>query len=130
MKIEIREPIKIGKLAKSLGITTRTIRYYEEIGLMPPPERQDGGGRIYNSEEVLRLKFILKLKELGLSLDEGKELAEIYETESQPVKLMPRLLEMLDGHILKIDEKLSSIMDLRKEVTQYRAKIVEKMNVI
>ncbi len=120
--------MKIGKLAKSLGITTRTIRYYEEIGLMPPPERQEGGGRIYNSEEILRLKFILKLKELGLSLDEGRELAEIYKTENQPAKLMPRLLEMLDGHILKIDEKLANIMDLRKEVAQYRAKILDKLN--
>ena len=128
MKIEKREPIKIGKLAKSLEITTRTIRYYEEIGLMPTPDRQEGGSRIYDAEEVLRLKFILKLKELGLSLEEMTELAEIYKAHKKSAKVMPRLLEILDGHILGIDEKISNIMDLRKEITQYRAKIMEAIH--
>ena len=55
-------PMSIGVLAKGLGITTRTIRYYEEIGLMPPSPRTSGGVRVYTKEEILRLKFILKLK--------------------------------------------------------------------
>jgi DNA-binding transcriptional MerR regulator len=56
------KPVQIGELAKSLGITTRTIRYYEEIGLMGPSERLGGGTRMYNRSDILRLKFILKIK--------------------------------------------------------------------
>ena len=119
--------IKIGLLAKSLGITTRTIRYYEEIGLMPPPSRLEGGARVYDPGEVLRLKFILKLKELGITLEEMNELAGIYETGLTPKLVLPRLVEMLDDHLMKIDEKITKITALRKDVASYRSRIVEDL---
>jgi len=72
-----KQLVQIGELARMLGITTRTIRYYEEIGLMGPPERLVGGTRTYSREDVLRLKFILKLKELGITLKEMQELLSI-----------------------------------------------------
>ncbi len=70
---------QIGEVAGDLGITARTIRYYEEIGIMGPPERDDCGPRKYTKNDIVRLKFILKLKELGISLKEMKELAENYD---------------------------------------------------
>ena len=60
-----QKPVQIGELAKQLSITTRTIRYYEEIGLMGKSDRLRGGTRSYSKEDILRLKFILKLKGLG-----------------------------------------------------------------
>ena len=118
--------IQIGELAKKLGITTRTIRYYEEIGLMGPPERLGGGTRMFNREDVLRLKFILKLKELGISLKEMQELAENFDIHQQNFgPITPKLLEILDGHISKVDQKIANLSSLRREIVDYRSRIVD-----
>ena len=116
--------VQIGELAKKLGITTRTIRYYEEIGLMGSPERLGGGTRTYSREDVLRLKFILKLKELGISLNEMQELAKNFDINQQTFgKITPKLLEILDAHIGKIDQKIANLASLRKEIVDYRGRI-------
>ena len=123
MKIRNDGVVQIGELADSLGITTRTIRYYEEIGLMSPPDRLDGGMRVYAKDDVRRLKFILKLKELGITLKEMQELADIYKVYKNPDKMMPRLLTILDKHINRIDEKISNLSSLRKDIVEYRTRI-------
>jgi len=118
--------IQIGELAKKLAITTRTIRYYEEIGLMGPPERLGGGTRMFNRDDVLRLKFILKLKELGISLKEMQELAENFDINEQNFgTITPKLLEILEDHISKVDQKIANLSSLRKEIVDYRSRIVE-----
>ena len=120
------QPVQIGELAKRLGITTRTIRYYEEIGLMGPPERLGGGTRMYSREDVLRLKFILKLKELGISLREMQDLAENFDINAQNFgTITPKLLEILDDHIDKVDQKIANLSSLRKEIVAYRTRIVD-----
>jgi len=117
--------IHIGALAKELQITTRTIRYYEEIGLLPASQRLESGVRVYDKEGVLRLKFILKLKELGITLAEMQELSNLYEQSNTQKVVMPRLVKILDGHITKIDEKISRIGALRQELSLYRQKIID-----
>ena len=123
MKTNRDELVQIGELAIRLGITTRTIRYYEEIGLMGPPERLGGGTRLYNKDDILRLKFILKLKELGITLREMQELAENFDTNQTFDTITPQLLEILDMHIHKIDEKISNLSSLRKDIVDYRQRI-------
>ncbi|PNU19615.1 MerR family transcriptional regulator [Geothermobacter hydrogeniphilus] len=119
-------PVQIGELAKKLGITTRTIRYYEEIGLMGVSERLGGGTRTYQREDVLRLKFILKLKELGITLREMQELADNFDTGNQDFgKITPRLLEILDRHIGKVDQKIANLSSLRQEIVAYRQRILD-----
>ena len=125
MNKKSKYPVGIGDLAKDLEITTRTIRYYEEIGLMPPPERAGGGVRVYTKEEALRLKFILKLKELGLSLAEMEELSGIYEDSRSQSEVMPRLVDMLDRHIAKVDQKIAKLGSLRSELADYRKRIAD-----
>ncbi len=75
--------VQIGELAKNLGITTRTIRYYEEIGLMGKNERLGGSTRTYNKDDILRLKFILKLKTMGISLKEIEQLSDIFDINAK-----------------------------------------------
>jgi DNA-binding transcriptional MerR regulator len=117
-------PIQIGELAKHLEITTRTIRYYEEIGLMGPSQRSGGGARYYDRADVLRLKFILKLKELGISLKEMQELAENFDVNQQDFDtITPRLLEILDSHISRVDAKIANLSSLRQEIVEYRDRI-------
>ena len=124
-KTELK-PVQIGELAKALDITTRTIRYYEEIGLMGKTERLGGGTRTYSKEEVLRLRFILKLKTLGISLKEMKELSDIFDIhENDFTKITPKLIEILDSHIAKVDEKMANLSSLRKDIVNYRMRITE-----
>ncbi len=121
--------VQIGKLAKQLGITTRTIRYYEEIGLMGQTDRLGGGTRTYNQDDILRLKFILKLKELGISLREMQELAENYDINQQNFHtITPKLIEILDMHISKVDEKIANLSSLRSDIVDYRIRIMDILN--
>jgi DNA-binding transcriptional MerR regulator len=129
MKIKNDEVMQIGELAEMLGITTRTIRYYEEIGVMEAPQRLEGGMRVYAKEDILRLKFILKLKEIGLTLKEMHELADIYRLHKDSDRIMPKLLEFLDEHIQKIDEKINRLASLRKDIADYRVRIADILKV-
>jgi len=118
--------IQIGSLAKELGITTRTIRYYEEIGLMGSSDRSSGGARSYNRNEVLRIKFILKLKELGISLKEMLNLADTFDTHNQNFDtITPKVLEILDLQIGKIDDKVAKLTSLRSDIVNYRSRIAD-----
>ncbi|MFV0436704.1 MAG: MerR family transcriptional regulator [Desulfopila sp.] len=118
--------VQIGELAKRLKITTRTIRYYEEIGLMGPTERLGGGTRTYSHDDILRLKFILKLKQLGISLRDIQELSEIFDINAQNFDtITPKLIEILDQHIAKIDEKMASLSSLRLDIVAYRKRITD-----
>ena len=118
--------IQIGEVAKNLGITTRTIRYYEEIGLMGPPERLGGGTRMYSRADILRLKFILKLKELGITLKEMQDLADNFDAQDQDFeRITPRLVDILDTHIGRVDQKIANLSSLRREIVDYRARIVD-----
>jgi DNA-binding transcriptional MerR regulator len=73
--------MQISGLAEMLGITTRTIRLYEKLGLVEPPKRTGGQVRYYEKADVKHFKFVLKVKELGLSLEEMKELTQLYDQE-------------------------------------------------
>lgn len=126
MKSAIEKTVQIGDLAKMLSITTRTIRYYEEIGLMGKTERIGGMTRTYNQRDILRLKFILKLKELGISLKEMQELAVNFDINDQSFNtITPKLLKILDEHISKVDQKISNLAALRNDVVDYRARIAK-----
>ncbi len=129
MSTEENKPVQIGALAKSLGITTRTIRYYEEIGLMGKTERLGGGTRSYNNDEILRLKFILKLKNLGIPLKEMEQLSDIFDINKKSfATITPKLIEILDNHISKVDEKMADFSSLRKDIVEYRMRITDYLS--
>ena len=124
--MNIPESMQIGALAKKLGITTRTIRYYEEIGIMGKSARLGGGTRTYTREDILRLKFILKLKDMGVSLKEIQELSEIFDINAQNFNVItPKLIEILDQHISKVDAKIASLSSLRQDIVEYRVRITD-----
>src|SRR3974390_2041360 len=88
----------IGELAKALGLTTRTLRYWEEVGIIESVQRADGATRGYTPYYVRRIKFIMKLKELGLTIKEMQDLYVAYGEAKQTDKMVPRLIEILDEH--------------------------------
>lgn len=121
-----QKPVQIGELAKNLNITTRTIRYYEEIGLMGKNERLDGATRSYSNDDVLRLKFILKLKTMGISLKEIHQLSDIFDINEKDFgKITPTLIEILDSHITRVDEKMANLSSLRNDIVEYRVRITD-----
>ncbi len=118
----------IGELAISLGLTTRTLRYWEEVGIIESVQRADGATRGYTPYFVRRIKFIMKLKELGLTIKEMQDLYVAYGEAKETERMIPRLLEILDDHIHKVDEKMAKLASLRKEVVDYRKRMATKFN--
>ena len=119
---------KIGELASLAGMSPRTIRYYEEIGLLNSVKRIEGGKRVYTDKDYQRLKFIMRLKHLGLLLSEMHELEDIYQIDRTNKKVLTRLLELLDNHAGKIDERINHLIKLKAEVLDYQEKIRQKLN--
>jgi len=118
---------QIGELAKKLKISPRTIRYYEEIGLLKEAKRKYGNYRIYDEEDYTRLKFIIKLKLLGLKLSQIQELEKLYREHQSNKRLIPRLIEMFDEKIKEIDEKIANLQSLKEEILNYKKKLIEKL---
>lgn len=113
----------IGELAISLGLTTRTLRYWEEVGIIESVQRADGAARGYTPYFVRRIKFILKLKELGLTIKEMQDLYVAYGEAKETERMIPRLIEILDEHIHMIDDKMAKLASLRKEIVDYRQRV-------
>jgi DNA-binding transcriptional MerR regulator len=125
MKLNREDTQQIGELAGSLGITTRTLRLYAPLGLIDPPRRTEGGIRFYDKEDIRRIKFVLKVKELGLPLKQMQELAEIYRQTKIPDTIMPRLIEILDGHLEAIRRKIRKLSSLERDIQGFRKRIAE-----
>ena len=120
----------IGDVAISLGLTTRTIRYWEEVGILESVQRSDGATRGFTPYHVRRIKFIMKLKELGLTIKEMQDLYTAYGEAKQTERMVPRLVEILDEHIDKIDEKMANLASLRKEIADYRQRMVSRFDTV
>ncbi|TMC72449.1 MAG: MerR family transcriptional regulator [Chloroflexi bacterium] len=122
-----RRAYRIGELAAKVGLTERTIRYYEERGLLESVKRLDGGQRVYTDDDVRRLKFIQKLKMLGLSLAEMQELETLYGRHHTNAKVLPRLIELLDSHLATVGERLGELAALRDEIRSYRQHVTKRL---
>ncbi|MDH3237946.1 MAG: MerR family transcriptional regulator [Deltaproteobacteria bacterium] len=117
----------IGELARTVDLSQRTIRYYEEIGLLHSVRRIENGKRVYTDDDVRRLKFINRLKVLGLSLAEMVELEKVYRTQRNNREILPKLLAILDERAVQIDDRISQLAALKTEIREYQARLRGKM---
>jgi DNA-binding transcriptional MerR regulator len=122
-----QDRIRIGDLARSTGLTVRTIRYYEELGLLESVQRLEGGVRVYTSEDERRLRFIQRLKLLGLSLQEMLELERLYRRERTNRAVLPKLIEMLDRHLAQVGERVEALDSLREQIIRERRRITARL---
>lgn len=111
--------LTIGELAKELRLNPKTIRYYEEVGLLPQPRRSESGYRLYSRYEIERLRLVKRAKLLGLSLAEIKELAE-YAIDGRCSALEHRLLSLVEAKLGEIDQKIQDLTAFREDLTQYQ----------
>jgi MerR family transcriptional regulator, repressor of the yfmOP operon len=121
---------RIGELASKVGLTERTIRYYEELGLLESVKRLEGGVRVYTDEDVRRLRYIGKLKMLGLTLQEMLELERMYRRHRSNRSVLPRLVELLDAHLATLDDRMSELRALRDEIRSYRQHVTRRLQEI
>ena len=118
---------RIGELASRVGLTERTIRYYEELGLLESVKRLEGGVRVYTDDDVRRLRYIQKLKTLGLSLQEMLELENMYRRHRSNSTVLPRLMELLDAHLATIHDKVGELQALQDEIRSYREHVARRL---
>lgn len=107
--------MKIGELAVTAGVTAKTIRYYESIGLLAPPARTASGYRDYGSDAAERLSFIKQAQAAGLCLDDVRSILEIKDAGGRSCEHSLGLLrEHLDSLDRRIDELERARVDLRR----------------
>ncbi len=107
---------KVGELSKTTGLTTRTLRFYNQIGLLSPSGKTESGHRLYNESDLSRLQQILSLKELGLSLEEINCI--LVSDQISP-------LEIVNLQIVRIKEKIKGQQQLLEQL-QHVSKLMKK----
>jgi DNA-binding transcriptional MerR regulator len=105
----------IGELAQSAGYAVQTVRYYEQIGLMPAPPRTEGRQRRYSDDHLKRLLFIRHARDLGFEVQDIRSLLDL---ASQPDQSCASVDAIAKAHVAAIDEKISRLTALRAELTR------------
>ena len=118
----------IGELAKSMDITPRSIRFYEEQGLLSPT--RIGQNRIYMKKDQVRLKLILRGKRLGFSLAETKTLFDLYDSHQNSKVQLEAMLKMTDEKRAHMQQQLEDIEMLKAELEDVEARCQEELNAL
>ena len=105
--------MKIGELASSTGVTTKTIRYYESIGLMPQPSRAPNGYRDYDTASTDRIEFIRDAQAAGLSL---VEINLILDLRDQGESTCGHVISMLEDHVADVDRQVDELARTRSRL--------------
>lgn len=119
--------MQIGELAEKAGVTPRTIRYYENLGLVSPSEREGTGFRYYTETELAKLQKIDCLKSLGLTLLEIASVIDLYFDESTGLQGKQKVLEILQAHLKETDEKIAALAQFRLELQANIARIQQSI---
>jgi len=113
----------IAQVGQKIGVSPRTVRYYEELGLLPGVRRRNGGRRVYGPEEIERLCFIQRLKQMGLSLQEIGDLNAIYAIRGSTQAMLEKLRELLRQHLSDVEAKIRDLQTLQSEMTSYADRV-------
>lgn len=105
--------LAIGKLARIAATKVQTIRYYEEIGLIRPFSRSEGGHRLFEQDDVKRLKFVRHARELGFGIDEIRELLQLSDNPGTSCAAADAIAR---SHLQQVDIRLKKLQALRKEL--------------
>ena len=101
----------IGDLAREFDLTTRAIRFYEDLGLLQPERSGPGGrNRVYSVRDRTRLKLTLRAKRLGLSLTEAREIIDMYDSPRDTGAQLTRFLAVLAQHRTQIEEQMADLL--------------------
>lgn len=107
------EQLTVGDLAKATDTKVETIRYYERAGLLPAPARTRGNYRSYNSEQLGRLSFIRRARDLGFSLSQVRELLSLSDQRRRSCEAVDAIAR---EHLAEVDRKIADLAALRREL--------------
>lgn len=108
----------VGEVAKKMGVTVRTLQYYDKKGLLSPSAESEGGRRLYTDKDLIRLHQIISLKSLGFSLDDIKERLISLETPADVANALTEQADDIRQKIEQLQASLSAIEQLKAEVLQ------------
>jgi len=115
----------ISQLSKEFDITTRSIRHYEDIGLLAPARR--GQTRVYSPADRTRLKLILRGKRLGISLEDSREIIDMYEPGKTNLDQLKKLIDAIQQQRTKLNQQLDDITKLLKDLNKAETDCVEAL---
>ena len=110
--------MQVGEVAQRVGLATSVIRFYEDKGLLPEPERTESGYRDYERGVLDRIRFIRAGQAVGLTLRELNEVLQIRDRGESPCQ---HVTELLDARIHEIDQRIKELRALRKDLTGLRS---------
>jgi MerR family copper efflux transcriptional regulator len=110
-------PVRIGELAQRTGTTTKTLRFYEQAGLLPEPDRTPSGYRDYDESVVDRLRFVRAAQTAGLSLAEIRDVIAAREHSGPPCG---HVAGLLDAHAFDLDQRIAELSVLRDDIRRLR----------
>ena len=107
----------IGDLAKEFDLTTRAMRFYEDMGLLQPERSGPGGrNRVYSPRDRTRLKLTLRAKRLGLSLTEAREIIDMYDSPRDTGPQLRKFLSILSTHRKQLEDQMEDLQAQLDEV--------------
>jgi DNA-binding transcriptional MerR regulator len=109
----MQEQLPIGEVARASGVKVPTIRYYEQIGLLPSPPRSEGNRRLYGESEIRRLAFIRHARELGFEIDAIRTLVSLQDDPDQPCAAADALAK---AHLDTVEQRIRSLTALKSEL--------------
>ena len=115
----------ITDLCKEFGVTTRTARYYEDIGLLSPSRR--GQTRVYSAADRTRLRLILRGKRLGLSLEDSRQIIDMYEPGKTNIDQLNSLVDAIRQQREKLNQQLDDIGNLLKDLNKAEAACIDTL---
>ena len=115
--------LTIGAVARLADVPAKTIRFYEETGVLPEAGRSESGYRLYTSDDVRRIRLIRRARILGLGLREIKELADLAFAESCRT-FEEELLRVIDRRLAEIDRTIADLVALKEDLGQLKASLV------
>lgn len=110
--------MSVGEVAKKIGVTVRTLQYYDKIGLLSPSAESEGGRRLYTDKDLVMLHQIISLKSLGFSLDDIKHCLISLETPTDVANALTKQADSIKTKIEQLTASLTAIEQLKEEVLQ------------
>jgi len=116
----MEQKLTIGRLAELAGVPRRTIRYYEEVGVLPPPSRSDAGYRLYSDIDVRRVELVRRARALDMGLAEVRELVE-WATTGSCNDFQERFHEVLHRKLSEVNQRIADLEHLKDDLRRLEA---------
>ncbi|MDP5211001.1 Cd(II)/Pb(II)-responsive transcriptional regulator [Microbulbifer sp. 2205BS26-8] len=112
---------RIGEAARRVGCKVETVRYYEQVGLLPEPARTEGNFRLYSEAHLEQLRFIRHCRSLNIPLEDIRNLLEL---KTRPTENCAEINKLVDEHIRRVEEQMDLLVQLRQSLQELRGQCI------